>query len=161
MQTKNSRPTIELLGQHDLFFDEIIPYLVEVNITSRDQYLKIKETLSRTGIAKNKDGINTLYQTCHVVKMGDEKSPKYYICHFKLLFMLDGGENSLSTLDIGRQNKIIALLSSWGFLTIKTPEQIINPMCSVHDVTVVKYGQKSQWDFYAKYRLSSRKWGKK
>ena len=155
------RPTIELMGKHDLFFDEMVPYLVEVNVKNRDQYLKIKETLSRTGIAKKKDGINTVYQTCHIVKMGKPEAPKYYICHFKVLFMLDGGVNDLTQLDIGRQNKIIALLSSWGFLTIKCPNQVLTPMCSVNDVTVVRYGQKHLWDLRAKYSLSSRKWGNK
>lgn len=162
MQNKKSRlPTIGLLDQHDLDFEEITPYIVEVDVKNRDQYLKIKETLARTGIAHVKDGVNSLYQTCHIVKMGEEGSPRYYICHFKVLYMLDGGANDLCVLDIGRQNKIVALLSSWGFLTIVDPEQVLHPMCSTNDVTVIKYNQKEFWEFKPKYNLSSRRWGRK
>jgi len=121
--------------------------LLEVELPTNDSFLKIKETLTRIGIASNKN--KTLYQSCHILF----KRNKYYIVHFKELFMLDGKAESLSDEDRDRRNRIANLLKDWGLLTIVKPVQI-NPDIRIK---VLSYKEKPDWNLIAKYPIGKRK----
>jgi len=121
--------------------------LLEVELPTNDSFLKIKETLTRIGIASNKN--KTLYQSCHILF----KRNKYYIVHFKELFMLDGKAESLSDEDRDRRNRIANLLKDWGLLTIVKPVQI-NPDIRIK---VLSYKEKPDWNLIAKYTIGKRK----
>jgi len=121
--------------------------LLEVELPTNDSFLKIKETLTRIGIASNKN--KTLYQSCHILF----KRNKYYIVHFKELFMLDGKAESLSDEDRDRRNGIANLLKDWGLLTIVKPVQV-SP--DIH-IRVLSYKEKPDWNLVAKYTIGKRK----
>ena len=94
--------------------------MVEVNLSEPDDFLKVRETLTRIGVASRKE--KKLYQSCHIL----HKQGKYYIVHFKELFALDGKSANLSLNDVQRRNRIIQLLSDWGLITIKQPDTIVD-----------------------------------
>lgn len=125
--------------------------LIEVRIPEpySDSFNKIRETLTRIGIAVVKEEVQTLYQTCHILS----KQGKYYICHFKSLFILNGRKDDLTEGDIARQHLIIKLLQDWGLLTVVNPESI-DDKCSISRVKVVKAADKLNWKLVPKYRLN-------
>ena len=124
--------------------------LVEVILQELDDFLKVKETLTRIGIASRKDKI--LYQSCHIL----HKQKKYYIVHFKELFALDGKPTDFSESDIGRRNTIINLLGEWGLITIADPEQTKEPVTPLSQIKVLAFKEKSEWELVAKYNIGKR-----
>jgi hypothetical protein len=132
--------------------DDIIPMLVEIQLPDpkEDSFLKIRETLTRIGIASKFED-KVLFQTCHIL----QKRSRYYILHFKTLFVLDGRDNNLTRGDIARQNKIISLLEEWGLCAIVDPSMIDDPMAGLGNTMIVPYNQKSQWVLKAKYKLGN------
>ena len=103
----------------------VVDSLVEVSLLEPEDFLKIKETLTRIGVASKKD--NTLYQSCHIL----HKQGKYYIVHFKELFMLDGKPSNFSEDDMSRRNTIATLLEQWGLLKVVRPEYIAELMAPI------------------------------
>lgn len=143
---------IDLVGSL-LKGDDIVPFLVEVKLPTenqeeRDAFLKVRETLTRIGIASRRD-TNTLYQTCHILS----KRGRFFICHFKSLFVLDGRDNNLSEGDIARQNRIVHLLSEWGLLTIVDPSMVDEPIASMGNLKVIPHRDKAEWALLPKYQI--------
>lgn len=124
--------------------------MVEVSLHSPEDFLKIKETLSRIGLASKKD--NTLYQSCHIL----HKQSKYYIVHFKELFLLDGKEATFTENDIGRRNKIAALLEEWELLDIVNYELVENLQCPLSQIKIIPFKEKSKWNLVTKYTIGSK-----
>lgn len=129
----------------------IIESLVEVELPSQDSFLKVKETLTRIGVASKKDKI--LYQSCHIL----HKQGKYYIVHFKELFILDGKANSLSNEDLARRNTIVNLLEEWGLVKTVQPESVQDPVAPLSQVKVLPHKEKDEWTLTAKYTIGKRK----
>jgi hypothetical protein len=124
--------------------------LIEVLIKEPDDFLKVKETLTRIGIASRKDKI--LYQSCHIL----HKQKKYYIVHFKELFALDGKPTDFSETDEGRRNTIINLLSEWGLIDIVDPESTKEPITPLSQIKVISYKEKNDWDLVTKYNIGKK-----
>ena len=118
--------------------------LLEISFKEVDDFLKIKETLTRIGVASRKD--NKLYQSCHIL----HKQGKYYLVHFKELFKLDGKPSDISENDIERRNAIAKLLSDWGLLKIKADLGDLAPM---NQIKVISYKEKDKWELVAKYNI--------
>ena len=139
-------PSVDFVGVNCKKDNQIIPYLVEVNLPepTRDSYLTIKETLKRVGIASSVT--KTLFQTCHILS----KRGRFYICHFKFLFALDGKMTDITTGDIARQNKIIDLLEQWGLLEVVDKKQNADK-CGIGSIKIIKHGDKKDWDLQQKY----------
>ena len=130
----------------------IIDDLVEVELPSQDSFLKVKETLTRIGVAYARyDKI--LYQSCHIL----HKQGKYYIVHFKELFILDGKANSLSDEDKARRNTIVNLLEEWGLVKTVKPSMIEDPVAPLSQVKVLPHKEKEDWTLTAKYSIGKRK----
>lgn len=129
----------------------IVDTFIEVKLHHDEDFLKIKETLTRIGVASKKD--NTLYQSAHIL----HKQQKYYIVHFKQLFSLDGKETNFSEEDQARTNTIANLLEDWGLLDIVNPEMTEEPVASMNQIKVVKFSDKANWDFCQKYNLGKKK----
>lgn len=136
--------------------DNVIQYLVEVTLPepTSNSFLQVKETLTRMGISVRKEGEpDSLYQTCHILS----KRGKYYILHFKSLFMLDGRTNTLTTGDIARQNLIIYLLDDWGLVNIMKHYMISDPVGSMGNIKIIPHKDKADWKLVPKYNIGSRK----
>jgi hypothetical protein len=125
----------------------IVETLIEVKLNEKDDFLKIRETLSRIGIAAKKE--RRLYQSCHIL----HKQGKYYIVHFKELFALDGKPTNFSDEDKGRRNTIIALLEEWGLVNIVNKSAIESPKATLNNIKILPYGQKDDWELCAKYNI--------
>ena len=125
--------------------------LVEVTLSEREDFLKVRETLTRIGVASKKD--QTLYQSCHIL----HKQGKYYVVHFKELFLLDGKEADLSENDIGRRNTICRLLEEWGLLSVVDPESIQDPVAPLSQIKIVSHKEKAEWALVAKYTIGKKK----
>ena len=123
---------------------------LEVTITQPDDFLKVKETLTRIGVASRKDKI--LYQSCHIL----HKQGKYYIVHFKELFALDGKQADITENDIQRRNTIAKLLSDWGLIKIVTP-RVITDQAPLSQIKVIAYKDKNDWDLQAKYNIGKKR----
>lgn len=121
--------------------------LVEVKLQHEDDFLKVRETLTRIGVASKKD--RTLYQSCHIL----HKQGRYYIVHFKELFALDGKSTNFSEEDIGRRNTIANLISEWGLVTILTPERTKEPVTPLSQIKILPYKDKDDWELVAKYNI--------
>ncbi len=129
----------------------IVDSLVEVTLPSQDSFLKVKETLTRIGVASKKDKI--LYQSCHIL----HKQGRYYIVHFKELFILDGKTNTLSDEDKARRNTIVNLLEEWGLVKAVNPEDVQDPVAPLSQIKVLPYKEKDEWSLVAKYSIGKRK----
>lgn len=129
----------------------IVDTLVEVELPSEESFLKIKETLTRIGIASKKD--KKLYQSCHIL----HKQGKYYIVHFKELFMLDGKANNFDDEDKGRRNTIVGLLEQWGLIKVTNTSQIVNPVAPLSQIKILPYKDKDDWELVAKYSIGRKK----
>lgn len=125
--------------------------LIEVTLPEPDNFLKVKETLSRIGIASKKD--NTLYQSCHIL----HKQGKYYILHFKELFLLDGKKSDFSLDDKARRNTIANLLDEWQLVDLVDPAKSADPVASLSQIKVLPYKEKSEWTLVTKYSIGSKK----
>ena len=129
----------------------LIEELVEVTLPSEESFLKIKETLTRIGIASKKE--QKLFQSCHIL----HKQGKYYIVHFKELFMLDGKTNDFSEEDKGRRNTIVALLAEWGLVTQLNAEQIVEPTAPLSQIKILPHKEKGDWELVAKYSIGKKR----
>jgi hypothetical protein len=129
----------------------LIDELVEVTLPSEESFLKIKETLTRIGIASKKD--QKLFQSCHIL----HKQGKYYIVHFKELFKLDGKTNDFSEEDKGRRNTIVALLAEWGLVTPLNAEQIVEPTAPLSQIKILPHKEKADWELVAKYSIGKKR----
>ncbi len=124
---------------------DVLEGFVEINLHEPDDFLKIKETLSRIGVASRKD--KTLYQSCHIL----HKQKRYYIVHFKQMFLLDGLPSNFSDGDRARLNTIVGLLEQWGLLTVVNPEQIASPTAPMTEIKVISHREKQSWNLVTKY----------
>jgi hypothetical protein len=125
--------------------------LIEVTLAEKDDFLKIRETLTRIGVAAKKE--NVLYQSCHIL----HKQGKYYIVHFKELFALDGKPSSMVENDVARRNTIINLLAEWGLIKIVTPEKIEEPKAPLSQIKIIAHKDKTDWELVAKYNIGKKK----
>lgn len=121
--------------------------LVEVTLQHEDDFLKIRETLSRIGVASKKD--KKLYQSCHIL----HKQGKYYIVHFKELFALDGKPSNFSDEDKGRRNTIANLMAEWGLLNLVDQGKSKDPLTPISQIKVLSYGEKHEWELVTKYSI--------
>ena len=124
--------------------------MIEVTLNEPDDFLKVRETLTRIGVASRKE--KKIYQSCHIL----HKQGRYYIVHFKELFALDGKSANLSINDVQRRNRIITLLSDWGLITILRPEQIID-VAPLNQIKVLSYNDKGDWTLETKYNIGKKK----
>ena len=122
--------------------------MFEVLLKEPDDFLKIRETLSRIGVASRKE--RKLYQSCHIL----HKQGKYYIVHFKELFALDGKDTNLSENDIARRNTIVKLLSDWGLVTMKGKPEPIAPL---GQIKIIAFKEKDEWILETKYNIGKKK----
>lgn len=129
----------------------LLDKLIEIRIGEEEDFLKIKETLTRIGVASKKD--KTLYQSCHIF----HKQGKYYIVHFKEMFAIDGKPSNLSEEDIGRRNKIVELLQEWGLIRVVKSEAIEKPKASMSQIKIINHKEKSEWKLEAKYNIGRKK----
>lgn len=134
----------------DLKFEEMQNYIIEVELEDPDDFLIVKETLTRMGVASMRT--KTLYQSCHIL----HKRGKYYIVHFKNLFELDGKTSNFSEDDKNRLNLIATLLEDWGLVKIVHPERITT-RATIKDIKIVSHREKADWNLEAKYTFGSRK----
>ena len=125
--------------------------LLEVTLAKDDDFLKVKETLTRIGVSSRKE--NKLYQSCHIL----HKRGKYYIVHFKELFALDGLPTNLSDEDIGRRNTIANLLEEWELLEVVDQEQSEDPLTPINKIKILPYREKGDWELCPKYHIGKKK----
>jgi len=121
--------------------------LVEVTLDKKDDFLKVRETLTRIGVAAKKE--NVLYQSCHIL----HKQGKYYIVHFKELFALDGKPSSIIENDYARRNAIVNLLAEWGLVKIVNPEKTQEPKAPLSQIKIIAFKDKNDWQLVAKYNI--------
>ena len=124
---------------------------VEIKLKKEDDFLKVKETLTRIGVASKKD--KTLYQSCHIL----HKQGRYYIVHFKELFALDGKPSNFSEGDIARRNTIVNLLKEWGLIEIVNTTSTESPISPISQIKVLPHKEKSEWELVAKYNIGKKK----
>lgn len=129
--------------------DQLVEQLVEVSFEERDDFLKIRETLSRIGIASRRE--QELFQSCHIL----HKRGKYYIVHFKELFQLDGKPTTIEESDIGRRNTICGLLQQWNLLKVLEPSKIEEPKVPLSQIKIIPYKEKTEWKLTTKYSIGS------
>ena len=127
-----------------------IDSMVEVTLKQPDDFLKVKETLTRIGVASKKS--DTLFQSCHIL----HKQGKYYIVHFKELFALDGKPSDFTEEDQSRRNTITNLLEEWELLKIVNPQKVASSG-SLSTIKVIPFSQKSDWELVAKYNIGKKK----
>ena len=123
--------------------------LVEVTLQSQDDFLKVRETLTRIGVASRQG--NKLFQSCHIL----HKQGRYFIVHFKELFLLDGRKANLEEGDIARRNSIATLLSDWGLVTVQNQEQL-QPVAPLRQIKVISFKEKDEWELCAKYNIGNK-----
>jgi len=128
----------------------MIESLVEVILADPDAFLKIRETLTRIGVASRKD--KKLFQSCHIL----HKRGKYYIVHFKELFALDGKPSNFSEEDRGRRNTITNLLSEWGLVSIVEKTRTAEPKAPLSQIKVITHREKGEWELVTKYNIGKR-----
>jgi hypothetical protein len=124
--------------------------MVEITLTQPDDFLKVRETLTRIGVASRKE--KKLYQSCHIL----HKQGRYYIVHFKELFALDGKATNLSLNDVQRRNRIIKLLYDWGLITI-VDEAKVEDIAPLNQIKVLSYKEKDEWFLESKYNIGKKR----
>ena len=126
---------------------------VEVVLTEQDDFLKVRETLTRIGVSSRKEKV--LYQSCHIL----HKQGHYYIVHFKELFALDGKPSTITENDLQRRNAIVDLLEEWGLLKILKDEKskIENNLAPIHQIKIISYKEKEEWELVSKYTIGKKK----
>lgn len=129
--------------------DKLVQELVEITFPEKDDFLKIRETLSRIGVASRKD--KELFQSCHIL----HKKGKYYIVHFKELFKLDGKQTNFDESDVGRRNTIIDLLRQWNLISVVNDSQIVEPRAPLSQIKVIPFKEKTEWKLTQKYSIGS------
>ena len=122
--------------------------MLEVKLKEPDDFLKVRETLSRIGVASRKE--TKLYQSCHIL----HKQGRYYIVHFKELFALDGKDTNISENDVARRNSIAVLLGDWGLIEIIGDTE---PKAPLSQIKVISFKEKSEWDLETKYNIGKKR----
>ena len=123
---------------------------IEVKLNEQDDFLKVRETLTRIGVSSRKEKV--LYQSCHIL----HKQGKYYITHFKELFALDGKPSNISENDIQRRNAIANLLEEWGLVKILNPQLMTDNIAPLHQVKIISFKEKDEWDLITKYNIGKK-----
>ena len=141
---------MEYKNDYTVYVEWTIDSMLEITIPEPDSFLKIKETLTRIGVASKKD--NTLYQSCHIL----HKQGRYFLVHFKELFALDGKDTNISTSDIERRNTIAILLQDWNLLKVVDAEKTQN-RTSLSSIKILSYAEKPKWQLVQKYAIGVRK----
>jgi hypothetical protein len=124
--------------------------MIEVTLNEPDDFLKVRETLTRIGVASRKE--KKIYQSCHIL----HKQGRYYIVHFKELFALDGKHANLTQNDVQRRNRIIQLLSDWGLITVLNADKITD-IAPLNQIKVLAYKEKNDWILETKYNIGKKK----
>jgi hypothetical protein len=122
--------------------------MLEVSLNEPDDFLKVRETLTRIGVASRKD--NKLYQSCHIL----HKQGRYFIVHFKELFLLDGKKSNLEENDVARRNTIATLMSDWGLLSIDNKDKL-QPIAPLRQIKIISFKDKDQWELCPKYNIGN------
>lgn len=135
--------------ENEILYDWSIDKMIEITLTKPDDFLKIKETLTRIGIASKKQKV--LVQSCHIL----HKKGKYYIVHFKECFLLDGKQSDMTLEDVARRNKIIALLADWKLCNVVTPTMVGN-QAAMSSIKVVSHKERAEWTLISKFRLGKK-----
>ena len=134
--------------------DDIIKWepsdMLEVSLREPDDFLKIKETLTRIGVSSKREE-NTLFQSCHIL----HKQGRYFIVHFKELFLLDGKPSNLTENDLARRNTITELLSDWGLLDIIDDSKIKGKFAPLKQIKIISHKDKSLWHLESKYSIGN------
>ena len=123
---------------------------IEVSLDEQDDFLKVRETLTRIGVSSRKERV--LYQSCHIL----HKQGRYYIVHFKELFALDGKPSNISENDIQRRNAIARLLEEWGLLKVLNPEVIGDDVAPLHQIKIISFKEKDDWQLITKYNIGKK-----
>lgn len=123
--------------------------MLEVTLGEPDDFLKVRETLTRIGVASRKE--KKLFQSCHIL----HKQGRYMIVHFKELFLLDGKKSNLEASDLERRNTIATLLSDWGLVTLVKPEQATDK-APLRQIKIVSFKEKSEWELCQKYNIGTK-----
>jgi hypothetical protein len=129
----------------------MIENFIEVRLREKEDFLKIKETLTRIGVASKKD--DTLFQSCHIL----HKQSRYYIVHFKELFLLDGKVADFSESDVARRNTIAKLLAEWDLLEIVEPARFTEPSAALNQIKIIPFKEKDKWILEAKYTIGKKR----
>ena len=124
--------------------------MIEVGLREPDDFLKVRETLTRIGVASRKE--KKLYQSCHIL----HKQGKYFIVHFKELFALDGKKANLSINDFQRRNRIVQLLADWGLVDVLSSD-LVSDIAPLNQIKVISYREKGDWKLETKYNIGKRK----
>ena len=124
--------------------------MIEVTLNEPDDFLKVRETLTRIGVASRKE--KKIYQSCHIL----HKQGRYYIVHFKELFALDGKHANLTVNDVQRRNRIIQLLCDWGLVSVIEPEKVTD-IAPLNQIKVLAYKEKNEWVLETKYNIGKKK----
>lgn len=132
-----------------IYYDWTPDSMLEVLLPEPDNFLKIRETLTRIGIASRKE--QKLYQSCHIL----HKQGRYFIVHFKELFALDGKESNITSNDVERRNTVAGLLQDWNLLSIVNPTKA-EPKVSLSQIKVVAYKEKAEWELVPKYNIGKK-----
>ena len=134
----------------DIMFEWAPTSMLEVTLNEPDDFLKVKETLTRIGVSSRSE--KRLYQSCHIL----HKQGRYFITHFKELFLLDGKPSNISENDIARRNTIATLLSDWGLLNLVDQNQT-EPKAPLRQIKIIKASEKQEWELTPKYNIGIRK----
>ena len=124
---------------------------LEVKLKREEDFLKVKETLTRIGIASRKE--KKLYQSCHIL----HKRGKYYIVHFKELFLLDGKQSDFSDEDRGRRNAIALLLEEWGLISVVDSDKYQEPRAKISSIRILPFKEKGEWELESKYTIGKKR----
>lgn len=133
-----------------VYYDWTADSMLEVTLPEPDNFLKVKETLTRIGIASRKE--RRLYQSCHIL----HKQGRYFLVHFKELFALDGKESNLTNNDVERRNTVAILLQDWGLLKVLKPAEA-EPQASLSQIKVLAFKEKDEWELVPKYNIGKKK----
>ena len=123
--------------------------MLEVTLNEPDDFLKVRETLTRIGVASRKE--NKLFQSCHIL----HKQGRYFIVHFKELFLLDGKKSNLEENDVARRNTIAQLMSYWGLITIENTKQL-DPLAPMRQIKIIPFKEKDKWELCPKYNIGNK-----
>jgi len=123
--------------------------MLEVTLNEPDDFLKVRETLTRIGVASRKD--RKLFQSCHIL----HKQGRYFIVHFKELFLLDGKKSNLEENDIARRNTIAQLMSDWGLISIEDNTKV-EPLAPMRQIKIIPFKEKTQWELCPKYNIGNK-----
>lgn len=124
---------------------------LEVKLKREEDFLKVKETLTRIGIASRKE--KKLYQSCHIL----HKRGKYYIVHFKELFLLDGKQSDFTDEDRGRRNAIALLLEEWGLISVVDADKYQEPRAKISSIRILPFKEKGEWELESKYTIGKKR----